>query len=848
MAFSVDLFTFSSRESKALRALSVSSINPFESRYPSYETTAFNTLRATDLELSREGRDAMEQRFVINRKTLENCDYVLSTYLEVRAPALQKQDSSISFYVWGLGYALWERATVEIGGEIIETLHSYYSEMASELHTHPGKFVKESVFKQTPVNIYDLERLSQDDVEIFVPLDFFFTKKGCHLPMHVTKEAVISIYFREIDAFSMKLPINNTNTQALPVRAKVDTSKDLHWELFTFNLWVTTATVSNPPTDTPTMLATTVLAHSGNDEGETFRQSGELLIDLKGFSRPTKSLLFAVADDSRKNRDLLSGTSDNPYDGDENSVRYLSGDRVQHIVPDFALPSGNAYSGHQSFKDRLIQTCWTTLREGSKKVHRLPPEAPFVLNMQYFHDTGNEELTNFYLSHHETHSDYIYLTDLTPDESTRIASYDGGVYAGQMADFKKLNVVVNPHAYVKDILVGNSQNDDPLLDSQRLTNKTGLLCSFIVRKRDSPFQITAIDYISLSTTFDDLVMNSIASILTKGTRNLSGFRTVSWHLWTAANPDIPNTTTRGNPVMFPGALVPGGLLSTTNYDAPTVLGMPVADEACLVTVGFQDVVEFQDANSNTVEIPRYEATAQAQLKATSSGASGYYTNTDGDLKGLFVPVKTDVKLMLGDTGVELSFAKINNGSRVVTDAMSGLNPVYSWVNYNTTTGAFMDNILDTMVTGAYQTISENALQPFISTHSDSKMYEESGKGIYLPGNRFDYRSCLGGEESATIESVQLKIAGEDRWSPLLHPSYFRTVVPTSYFQRVPRQGIYSYTFAKEASDTTKPSGLAAMGYLTNKKMKIKTKAAGKNRSSLLLYAEQYVIFDGRKFV
>jgi hypothetical protein len=39
----------------------------------------------------------------------------------------------------------------------------------------------------------------------------------------------------------------------------------------------------------------------------------------------------------------------------------------------------------------------------------------------------------------------------------------------------------------------------------------------------------------------------------------------------------------------------------------TVLGMPVADEACLVTVGFQDVVEFQDLNSNTVEIPRYEA-------------------------------------------------------------------------------------------------------------------------------------------------------------------------------------------------------------------------------------------------
>jgi hypothetical protein len=185
--------------------------------------------------------------------------------------------------------------------------------------------------------------------------------------------------------------------------------------------------------------------------------------------------------------------------------------------------------------------------------------------------------------------------------------------------------------------------------------------------------------------------------------------------------------------------------------------------------------------------------------------------------------------MLGDTGVELSFAKINNESRVVTDAMSG-----SWVNYNTTTGAFMNNILDTMVTGAYQTISENALQPFISTHSDSKMYEESGKGIYLPGNRFDYRSCLGGQESATIESVQLKIAGEDRWSPL------------GADELLPKGGIYSYTFAKEASDTTMPSGLAAMGYLTNKKMKIKTKAAGKN--SLLLYAEQYVIFDGRKFV
>lgn len=1007
-AFSVDLAVHHTEHTQALISLAVqdASFSPFEARYPAYENVAFEHQLAVDAELSKEGRDAMEQRFILNQRSLNNCAYVTDCFLEIRAPALLKETSRIVFYSWGLGYAIWESCTVEVGGETLETIHSYYADMHQELHSPPGAFAKEAVFKHSPVQLHDLERLSTSgDVTLMVPIPFFFGRRGAHLPMDVTKEAVVSIYFRQIDAFCASLPINSTQTAARPCKAQ-STGLDLDWSLFDFRLWVTTVTTGQPAPKPRRMLVTLAMAHSGNQEGETFRQSGELLIDLRAFSRPTKNLIWAVADDKRVERDLVSGTAANPYSG-EDSVRILNGERVQHVLPDLALPPGNFYSGHQSLNGQIVKTAWHALRGGSKVLHRVPPETPFILNLEHTWNTSSQrQLETFFLQRSVSHPTYVYASELA-------ATSDDVLIRGlDPALTRRLNFVVNAKIYVDGQLVGETRFDDPLLDSQRQANKTGLLCSFItepVFNRDDASLIDgidSIDFVTQSREFDDLIMNSVASILTRGTRNLTGFRTMSWRLFdNASNPDTTTDTGAFYDVgLTDQPAFPAGLNSLYDYRTPTALGMSLADEAALVPLGFTDSfsfakatptqtnevqvtlagdwsisggatnefptggegnlvdgntggtdyvmygaqapsasapfiltydhgssvqvnkykvfrhislyprswtleasnnntdwyvidtthqiidslgavtdgvsddasfneanvayryyrfkitstvdttsnfevkireIEFYTINEQFVTVSRYDQTGQQQgaLKTAATGGGAYYTNTDGDLKGIFVPVNVSVKLFLGDTDIELPFINVRSGTRLVKELHpTTFMPIYSWVS-SSQTGSFMTATLDTMRQGANAQLTLNGLQPQIRTHSDVQMFKEDGTGVYLPTNRYDFRAVLDSQEVDTMELVDLKIAGSHRWSPELPAGSYFNKITTQAFERVPRAGIHAWSFAMHPSEDGRPTGLAALGKMTNKKLRIKTKT--KSRCSLLLFSESYGIFDGK---
>lgn len=1015
-AFSVDLAVYHTEHTQALLALAVggAAFSPFEARYPAYENVAFEHQLAVDAELSKDGTDAMEQRYIVNQKSLNNCTYVTNCFLEIHAPALMAETSRVVFYTWALGYAMWDSCTVEIGGELVETIQSYFADMHQELHSPPAAFAKEAVFKHSPVHLYDLERLStaSGGVSMMVPIPFFFTRKGAYLPMDVTKEAVVSVYFREIDAFCASLPINSTETAARPCKA-LSTGRDLEWSLFDFRLWVTTVTTESRTGAAVPMLVTTAMAHSQNEEGESFRQSGELLIDLRAFSRPTKNLVWAVADDRRVQRDLVSGTAANPYAG-EDSVRLLNGDRVQHVVPDMALPSGNFYSGHQSLNGQIVKTAWHTLRKGSKVIHRVPPETPFILNMRHTWNTTHpttgytqNELGNFFLQHAASHPTYVYESELD-------AGSDDVLGRGlDPATTRRLNFIVNAKIYVDGQLLGETRLDDPLLDSQRQANKTGLLCSFLVEPvfdRNDPNIIEnfdRVDFVSQSRTFDDMIMNSVASILTKGTRNLTGFRTMSWRLFDAAS--NPDTTTDTGPFYSIGTpdqpAFPTGLNSVYDYRTPTTLGMSLADEAALVPLGFvdsfsyekatptsttetqvtlsgdwsisggatnefptggegnlvdgntagtdyvmygsqppstqapfiltydhgsqvqvnkyklfrhtslyptkwfveasndniewtvidstyqysalgavtsdvPDIATFNEANvsyryfrinfistvdstanyeikvreiqfftiaSQVVTIGRYDLSGSSPaLKTAATGGGAYYTNTDGDLKGLFVPVNASVKLFLGDTDIELPFASVASGTRLVKDAFDQNSvPIYSWVS-GSPTGQLMTAVLDTMrqVPGSLMTsLTKNGLQPQIRTHTDVEMFNENGTGVYLPTNRFDFRAVRDSQEVASMELVDLKIAGSHRWSPDLPAASYFNKVTTQAFNRVPREGIHAWTFAMSPSEDGKATGLAALGKMTNKKLRVKTQT---KKASLLLYSESFGVFDGRR--
>lgn len=89
-----------------------------------------------------------------------------------------------------------------------------------------------------------------------------------------------------------------------------------------------------------------------------------------------------------------------------------------------------------------------------------------------------------------------------------------------------------------------------------------------------------------------------------------------------------------------------------------------------------------------------------------------------------------------------------------------------------------------------------------------KFSAETGRGPWLPKNRYDYR--MGdddGEEIEPLHQMTVKFSGDHRIDETLPGSYFRTVQPFEHWRRIPRMGIYTYSFDDDsASQTTYSSG------------------------------------------
>jgi hypothetical protein len=136
----------------------------------------------------------------------------------------------------------------------------------------------------------------------------------------------------------------------------------------------------------------------------------------------------------------------------------------------------------------------------------------------------------------------------------------------------------------------------------------------------------------------------------------------------------------------------------------------------------------------------------------------------------------------------------------------------------------------------------------IMTSGDVKVHRNDGENgcLHLIGNRFDYRTVdSSGVEVEPLKSIQLKLANQNRWNQDLSTTgaYFRTVQPLSYANKVPRKGIYMYSFALNASSPL-PTGSANLSRIYNKALTVQTNSTGSDSEPrLLFFSEFHNVFE-----
>ena len=133
--------------------------------------------------------------------------------------------------------------------------------------------------------------------------------------------------------------------------------------------------------------------------------------------------------------------------------------------------------------------------------------------------------------------------------------------------------------------------------------------------------------------------------------------------------------------------------------------------------------------------------------------------------------------------------------------------------------------------------------------------------VHLPGNIHDYRMATSaGAEIEPLERVTLQFNSTDRWSNDLDPTYFRIVQQQEHFANVARKGIYTWSFAANASSPF-PNGTCnwsriddiTMTFTKNKNHTKSTTAGTGSDAELFLAAEHFQIYvvkkgsSGRKF-
>lgn len=97
-----------------------------------------------------------------------------------------------------------------------------------------------------------------------------------------------------------------------------------------------------------------------------------------------------------------------------------------------------------------------------------------------------------------------------------------------------------------------------------------------------------------------------------------------------------------------------------------------------------------------------------------------------------------------------------------------------------------------------------------------KFSASTGRGPWLPKNRYDYRMAdEAGEKCEPLRQMAIKFGGDHRIDETLDGAYFRLVQPFEHWRRIPREGIYSYSFDDDSASQTVFSSGANMTLLNS---------------------------------
>lgn len=145
--------------------------------------------------------------------------------------------------------------------------------------------------------------------------------------------------------------------------------------------------------------------------------------------------------------------------------------------------------------------------------------------------------------------------------------------------------------------------------------------------------------------------------------------------------------------------------------------------------------------------------------------------------------------------------------------------------------------------------SEDGLGNTIPTNNDIRVHRNDGQlGCpFLHMNRFDYRATKsrGVESLSSTKTVELKLNNLFRWNSKLarEASYFNEVVPYERGLRLPRKGIYFWSFAKDPKDI-QPSGHINLDRINSKHIVLQAQNASSNyRGHLFMFANTINVFD-----
>lgn len=143
--------------------------------------------------------------------------------------------------------------------------------------------------------------------------------------------------------------------------------------------------------------------------------------------------------------------------------------------------------------------------------------------------------------------------------------------------------------------------------------------------------------------------------------------------------------------------------------------------------------------------------------------------------------------------------------------------------------------------------TEDGLGSTLPTTGDVRHHRNDGLNAcpFLHMNRWDYRACVGqADEAEPLKRFRLKLANEPRWHADLESQglYFRGGVQAPlHFPRVPRKGIYAYSFATDAEKDDE--GFSHLGKLHNKKIEVDVNKAESTLARLHLFSEGLNVFE-----